>query len=81
MLGVELAHDGAPYVVEALRRGLIINCTRERTLRLLPPFIVTARQVNDFLKLFEVVLEKAKRPAADAAPATTKAQAAAAAAR
>jgi acetylornithine aminotransferase/acetylornithine/N-succinyldiaminopimelate aminotransferase len=81
MLGVELAHEGAPYVAEALRRGLIINCTRERTLRLLPPFILTARQVNDFLKLFEVVLEKAKRPAADAAPATTKAQAAAAAAR
>jgi acetylornithine aminotransferase/acetylornithine/N-succinyldiaminopimelate aminotransferase len=81
MLGVELAHDGAPYVAEALRRGLIINCTRERTLRLLPPFIVTARQVNEFLSTFAVVLEKTKRPAAEAAPVPTKAQAAIAAAR
>jgi acetylornithine aminotransferase/acetylornithine/N-succinyldiaminopimelate aminotransferase len=81
ILGVELAHDGAPYVTEALRRGLIINCTHERTLRLLPPLIVTARQVKDFLKLFAMVLEKTKRPAAESSPALTKAQAASAAAR
>ena len=62
MLGMELAVDGKPYVDNALREGLIINCTHERVLRLLPPFIVTERQVNEFVQRFRQVLNKTKRP-------------------
>jgi acetylornithine/succinyldiaminopimelate/putrescine aminotransferase len=58
LLGVDLARDGAPYVERALRDGLIINCTHGHVLRLLPPFIVRARQVEEFLKKFEVVLQR-----------------------
>ncbi|HEV1999577.1 MAG TPA: acetylornithine/succinylornithine family transaminase, partial [Xanthobacteraceae bacterium] len=36
MLGVELDLAGAPYIEQALARGLIINCAHEHTLRLLP---------------------------------------------
>jgi acetylornithine/N-succinyldiaminopimelate aminotransferase len=57
MLGVELSVEGAPFVAEAMRRGLLINCTHDFTLRLLPPFIITKAQVRDFLKLFKSVLE------------------------
>ena len=64
MLGLELNVEGDVYVAEALRRGLVINCTHERTLRLLPPFIVTARQVSEFLDKLETVLAKARRPEA-----------------
>ena len=78
MLGLELGVEGAPYVAEALRRGLIINCTHDYTLRLLPPFIVTARQVSEFLATFEVVLAKTRRPkpapAAETSEAARKAQ-------
>jgi acetylornithine aminotransferase/acetylornithine/N-succinyldiaminopimelate aminotransferase len=81
MLGVELSCDGAPFVTEALRRGLIINCMHERILRLLPPFIVAARQVREFLSKFETVLERTKRPAAEASSAGPKAHAATAASR
>lgn len=56
MVGVELAVEGAPFVAEAARRGLLINCTHEYTIRLLPPFIVTRAQVREFLKLFAAVL-------------------------
>jgi acetylornithine/N-succinyldiaminopimelate aminotransferase len=56
MLGVELSVEGAPFVAEAMRRGLLINCTHDYTLRLLPPFIVTRAQVREFLRLFELVL-------------------------
>src|SRR5437870_4217775 len=63
MLGLELSVEGGPYVAEALGRGLIINCTHDYTLRLLPPFIVTARQVNEFLEKLETVLAKTRRPA------------------
>lgn len=55
MVGVELSEPGAPYVAEALRRGLILNCTHDFTLRLLPPFIVTDKQVRDFLQILEEV--------------------------
>jgi acetylornithine/N-succinyldiaminopimelate aminotransferase len=61
MLGVELAAEGGPFVAEALRRGLLINCTHECTLRLLPPYTVTPAQVREFLRLFEMVLAKTPR--------------------
>jgi acetylornithine/N-succinyldiaminopimelate aminotransferase len=62
IFGIELAVEGKPYVDAALREGLIINCTHERVLRLLPPFIVTKRQVNEFAQRFWHVLTKTKRP-------------------
>jgi acetylornithine aminotransferase/acetylornithine/N-succinyldiaminopimelate aminotransferase len=65
--GIELAAEGKPYVEAALREGLIINCTHERVLRLLPPFIVTERQVDEFAQRFRHVLTKTKRPSSAAA--------------
>ncbi len=56
MIGVELSSEGAPFVSEAMRRGLLINCTHDFTLRLLPPFVITRAQVREFLRLFELVL-------------------------
>lgn len=69
MVGVELSVEGAALVTEALRRGLLINCTHDTTLRLLPPFIVTAAQVRKFLRVFETVLSKTPRVVPEAAPA------------
>jgi acetylornithine aminotransferase/acetylornithine/N-succinyldiaminopimelate aminotransferase len=56
MIGVELSIEGAAFVSEAMRRGLLINCTHDFTLRLLPAFIITRAQVREFLRLFELVL-------------------------
>ena len=56
MLGVDLSCDGAPIVQEALRRGLIINCTHDHILRLLPPFIIRKRDIAEFIAKFEAVL-------------------------
>lgn len=64
MLGVELDVEGHAYVREALRRGLVLNCTHDRTLRLLPPLLLRARQVHEFLVKFETVLAKTPRPKA-----------------
>jgi acetylornithine/N-succinyldiaminopimelate aminotransferase len=64
ILGVDLAIDGAPIVKEALRRRLIINCTHERILRLLPPFIISRRDVAEFLEKFESVLGRTSKPTA-----------------
>jgi acetylornithine/N-succinyldiaminopimelate aminotransferase len=66
MFGVELSIEGGPFVAEALKRGLLINCTHDFTIRLLPPFLVSQAQVCEFLELFETVLSKTP-PAASAA--------------
>ena len=71
MLGIELSAEGAPFVTEALRRGLLINCTHDHTLRLLPPYIVSAAQVREFLRLFEAVLTHTPRAASGSASAAT----------
>ena len=71
MLGIELSVEGGPFVTEALRRGLLINCTHEHTLRLLPPYIVSAAQVREFLRLFEAVLAHTPRAASGSASAAT----------
>jgi acetylornithine/N-succinyldiaminopimelate aminotransferase len=69
MLGVELSVECKPYVSEAFRRGLLMNCAHDFTVRLLPPYVVTAAQVRQFLKLFETVLAKTPRPAGVPKPA------------
>jgi acetylornithine/N-succinyldiaminopimelate aminotransferase len=82
MLGVDLDVEGAPYVAEALKQGLLINCTHEHILRLLPPFILTAEQVKEGLSKLESVFTKTERPAkSPAVPSTTAAALALAAAR
>lgn len=61
--GLDLSIEGGPIAEEALKRGLIINCTHEHILRMLPPFIVRAQDIREFLKTLEVVLTKAPRKA------------------
>jgi acetylornithine/N-succinyldiaminopimelate aminotransferase len=75
MIGVELSTDGAPFVQQALERGLLINCTHDFTLRLLPPFIVTRAQVRQFLRQFETILLTTPQKAAASQPAKPAAQA------
>jgi acetylornithine/N-succinyldiaminopimelate aminotransferase len=70
MIGVELSVEGGPFVSEAMQRGLLINCTHDFTLRLLPPFLITRAQVREFLKLLELVL--ATTPQQAAAPDSAK---------
>ena len=81
MIGVDLDVEGAPYVAEALKQGLLINCTHEHILRFLPPFILSAQQVKEGLTKIESVLTKTERPAksaaAQSAPAAALALAAA----
>jgi acetylornithine/N-succinyldiaminopimelate aminotransferase len=69
MIGIELSIDGAPFVAQALQRGLIINCTHDFTLRFLPPFLVTRAQVRQFLRLLEKLFVSTPQKAAAAEPA------------
>jgi acetylornithine/succinyldiaminopimelate/putrescine aminotransferase len=67
MVGLELSIEGGPSVDHALAAGLLINCTHEHTLRLLPPLIVTPRHVGEFLEKMDTVLARS-RPKSRPAP-------------
>jgi predicted acetylornithine/succinylornithine family transaminase len=56
MLAVELTVPGKDYVKQLLDRGFIINCTHETVLRFLPPFILTSKQIDKFVKALRAVL-------------------------
>ena len=75
ILGIDLDVEGAPYVAAALNEGLLINCTHEHILRLLPPFILTAQQVKEGLNKIESVLARTEQPAKSAAAQTAPAAA------
>lgn len=63
IVGVDLSIEGGPLVKEALRHGLLINCTHEHVLRLLPPFVISRRDVSEFFSKFERVLSGAAKSA------------------
>jgi len=75
ILGLDLTVEGAPYVAEALKQGLLINCTHEHILRLLPPYILTAKQVKEGLSKLESVFARTERPAKSPATPAASAQA------
>ncbi|MGA7622369.1 MAG: acetylornithine/succinylornithine family transaminase [Candidatus Acidiferrales bacterium] len=61
ILGVDLAIEGAGIVSQALRNGLLINCTHEHILRLLPPFIIRSKDVSEFLSKLEKSMKQATK--------------------
>ncbi len=56
MFGIELNFEGKGVVEECLANGLIINCTHERVLRLMPALNVTKKQSDKALKIIEAAL-------------------------
>ena len=56
MLAVELTVPGKDYVKRMLDRGYIINCTHDTALRFLPPFIITQKQIDKFVRTLKDVL-------------------------
>jgi predicted acetylornithine/succinylornithine family transaminase len=56
MWGIELTREGKPIVEECLKRGLLINCTQEYVLRLMPALIVTGGQINKAIAILDEVL-------------------------
>jgi len=57
MLAVDLTVPGKDYVKQLLEQGFIINCTHETVLRFLPPFIITTKQIDKFMRALRAVLQ------------------------
>jgi acetylornithine/N-succinyldiaminopimelate aminotransferase len=59
MIGVDLHMGGKQLVSDAMAEGLLINCTHETVLRMLPPYILTERHVEEAIKRLSKVFAKA----------------------
>jgi predicted acetylornithine/succinylornithine family transaminase len=58
--GVELTANGDEIVKEFLKEGVILNCTKGKILRLMPPLIVKKEEVDIFLEMASRIFERVK---------------------
>jgi acetylornithine/succinyldiaminopimelate/putrescine aminotransferase len=63
MIGVELDVPGKQIVLDAIEEGLLINCTHDTVIRLLPPYILSEKEADRAIKGLTKVFRKVK-PAA-----------------
>lgn len=61
MIGLELTVEGASIVQRCLERGLLINCTQQTVLRLLPALTLSEEQLNEGCDILVDVLRKHAR--------------------
>jgi acetylornithine/N-succinyldiaminopimelate aminotransferase len=57
MIGMDLKICGKDIVSYCMDKGLIINCTNDTVLRLLPPLIITKKNVDFAVKILEGALK------------------------
>ena len=57
MLACSLSIEGAQIVAKCQEEGLLINCTGGKTLRFVPPLIITRQEVDEALYILDDVME------------------------
>ena len=57
MIGIQLKAPGAQIVADCLKNGLRINCTQDTVLRFMPAMNVTAKQIDEAVKILDNVLK------------------------
>jgi acetylornithine/N-succinyldiaminopimelate aminotransferase len=60
MIGVDLDLPGKQIVLDAMSEGLLINCTHDTVLRMLPPYILTEQDVDRAITVLNRVFKKTK---------------------
>jgi len=56
MLGVELTIPGKEIVEKCFKEGLLINCTHDKVLRIMPGMIVTKKQIDKAIEILDKVI-------------------------
>jgi predicted acetylornithine/succinylornithine family transaminase len=58
--GVEITANGDEIVKEFLKEGIILNCTKGKILRLIPPLVVKKEEIDIFLEMASRIFERVK---------------------
>jgi acetylornithine/N-succinyldiaminopimelate aminotransferase len=53
MIGIQLDRAGGPIVERARELGLLVNCTHDTVLRLLPPFTLTGEEADQIIQILD----------------------------
>jgi predicted acetylornithine/succinylornithine family transaminase len=61
MIGIQLKSPGAEIVSNCLKNGLRVNCTQDTVLRFMPAMNVTAKQIDEAVKILDNVLGEMKK--------------------
>ena len=56
MIGIEMGAAAKEAVPRLLKKGFITNAAHETVLRLLPPFIISKKNIDEFLSALDAVL-------------------------
>jgi acetylornithine/N-succinyldiaminopimelate aminotransferase len=56
LLGLDLKKKGSPIVAACLEKGLIVNCTADTVIRLVPPLIVTEKEIDEAVAVLDQAL-------------------------
>jgi acetylornithine/succinyldiaminopimelate/putrescine aminotransferase len=58
MIGIDLTITGTPAVAKCMERGVLINCTHDTVIRLLPALNISARQMDEGAAVISDVLRE-----------------------
>lgn len=61
MIGVELSIPGKQIVLDAIEAGLLVNCTHDTVLRMLPPYIITEKEIDRGIRILNKVFKAAAK--------------------
>jgi predicted acetylornithine/succinylornithine family transaminase len=59
MIGVQLSIPGKDMVSQAMKEGMLMNCTHDTVLRFLPPYIIAEEHVDEAMAILERVFASA----------------------
>ena len=58
MLGVEMKNSCSNLIEQFREEGILVNCTNDNVLRILPPLITSKTNIEQFVNVFSYLLEK-----------------------
>lgn len=58
MIGLQLDIPGKQFVLDAMEQGMLINCTHDTVLRLLPPYIITQKEIDKAMRGLKKIFKK-----------------------
>ena len=58
MIGLEFTHPVKPYIQKALDKGLVLITAGTNVIRMLPPFIIEEKDVDEMIKILTEVIDE-----------------------
>jgi acetylornithine aminotransferase len=53
LLGLRLATDGEPFVLQCMEQGFLINCVQGNILRFVPPLVITRAEIDALIECLD----------------------------